>query len=86
MHESNRATNFQLLHFRLMKALELIANSSSIEIQDLIMTNDGLTNCLSNVNNINLQELIIKFMNGGMEDMLNIFEDSHTLGTHDIST
>ena len=58
-----------------MKALDLIANSSSIEIQDLIMTNDGLTNCLSNVTNVNYQELIMKFINGGMETALELWPD-----------
>ena len=58
-----------------MKALDLIANSSSIEIQDLIMTNDGLTNCLSNVTNVNYQELIMKFINGEMENALELWPD-----------
>ena len=63
-----------------MKALELIANSSSIEIQDLIMTNDGLTNCLSNVTNVNYQELIMKFINGEMETALELWPDVSIIG------
>ena len=62
-------------NFRFMKALEVIANSSSIEIQDLIMTNDGLTNCLSNVTNVNFHELIMKFINGEMENALELWPD-----------